>query len=344
MMLLVVTLLFTVSCGEKFDSDFDFAVIKTTGQKNKSFITYYDANMNEVYTQKLNYGGMTDNFELPIVQNRVVYMSPEGLATEADLCRTLGLDLKTGEVKEYRYNDEQIGITSTTVNSKATYVCSNLNGVSWLARSDKENKKIIDRSFKENLLWSVIADEDNIYGFANNDDDQLYIYEFNADTLETINKKNLKITGDMDSSMIYKGNIYFNVAVEGEENGDKFGKYNIKSKTISWIEIPGEMPISDIFEYKDKIYVIHNDSVISEGNDITIFDPATGEQELIKFEHPVVQVEIKNDIIYTIDDTTLYKYELKGNKVKLIDSKEVYARDGNSLIFYYLGSFFLNDK
>ena len=140
-MLLVVTLLLTVGCGEKFDPDFDFAVIKTTGQKNKSFITYYDANMNEVYTQKLNYGGMTDNLTLPLVQNRVAYMSPEGIAVDKDLCRTLGIDLKTGEVNEYRYNDEQIGITNTTVNSKATYVCSNLNEVSWLARSDKENKK-----------------------------------------------------------------------------------------------------------------------------------------------------------------------------------------------------------
>ena len=209
----------------------------------------------------------------------------------------------------------------------------------------KRIKKIIDRSFNEDLLWSVIADEKNIYAFTDSDD-PLYLYEFNADTLETINKTRIDIPGSVNAPMIYDGNIYFEVTVSGEENGDKLGKYNIKSKTISWIETLEEisvLSIVDMFEYKDKIYAINDGSARSEDNAIIILDPATDEQELIEFEYSVRQAEIKNDSLYITDDTTLYKYALKGNKVKLIDSKEVYTEEDNNSI-YYLGSFFLNDK
>ena len=140
----IILLLFILSitgCGVKSSTQKDkpmenreYAIIRSSLKYgDKTEITYFDSQMNEVDTKKYRYGGV-GNFQYlyPIVKGDTVYEKSLGYGDDQDNCKILAMNSKTDEVKEYK--SDRVGITDICVDDKYIYAISNLNRVTYIDR------------------------------------------------------------------------------------------------------------------------------------------------------------------------------------------------------------------
>lgn len=330
---------------EGFPSEFEFGVIETTGYKQKSFITYYNENMEEIYQTSYPYGTMNLGFGVPNVYENELYTIPQGLGNEKDLEMIMELDLETGATKKYKFKDRVISDVVATQTD--LYVVSNLNGVSYVDHYNKATGEVrtIESEMQNCFYWLCWANE-TLYVFTSNDDDQVgdFVYE--------IEPKEFKITKTMDITNIgyyhcgfleYNGKLYFTTDSKKGNNINHLSSLSFATGEIETLKLPKHSPM-EIFEENGLFYIAHCDFFGADrSGSITVFHPETEKMENYKLTHRIARMGIQNGNIYICDTEKVYLYRLENEALKLQKSVDIATQKDNKTHFYTSG-FFLNPK
>lgn len=336
------------SSSMDFEKGFHIGVIQTTQQKNLSYITYYDESLNTLGEQKIKYGDMCySGHRAPIVCDDYTYTVPLGLGNERALKIAGQLNMKTGEYKTF--DIKQNATYSFYADEKNIYTFTGINGSGIITKCSiatgklqkwKESKVIINtiHSYDEKLYcWGTIFN-DNV--------NMPYLFIFDIDQLKLIKKINIEPSGSMQYDSLKRGDyIYFtNSHDSSDRDNNILSKLNIKTYDVEDIVLENKSP-NQIFEYEGKLIITHSNPILrklKKGNEITIFDPDTQEEQLITLDSVLAQCSLYKDKLYSHDGEYLYIYDLKNN-FKLIKKVKI-SIDRKSSMKFFIGGFFINQS
>lgn len=204
-------------------TSFEFTIgsIETTEHKERSKITFYDKNLNQVQEQEVKYAGLGSHWLDPIYQGESVYFISEGLLVTGRGDNVIQIDLKNG--KEHAYKFDRVNIQSTAVKDDKIILVSNLNAISYLSIYDKKNKKKLQEvSYDRTYVSLVVSANNKIYSFCNEmkDDGERIVFVAIYDMeLNELAKKKLTNMAHSHSKYNVIGNkLYFTFqSIEKEE-------------------------------------------------------------------------------------------------------------------------------
>lgn len=338
-------ILIATACSQtqKTHGNYAFCVIETTGQKNQSYLSFYDKNFKKISQQKIPYGDCGSNFVPPIVMNNNVYAIPLGVPSVKDLEIVLEYHLKDGTVSEIDF--KKPGLFSFTVSSNAIYTTNMLNGLSSISKYNKKTGKL-----KRINTPSKVRDYDYLYACNNG----IYVSASQSKHGKTksylikINPDHLKIEWEKDISQIgsgteffYSDNEYLYFTVPTDENDkpeSNLVRMSFKDQQVKVINLPYDNP-EQIKPYKNNLLITHND-MHGTGNNITLFNPKTMQSKLLTLDHNIDQMEVKDNKIYVLGEDMMYRYHLEKDKLFLEKKANVQTKKGG-IIYYYISSFFV---
>lgn len=336
-----------------FPEDFEFGVIETADTFDQSILTYYDENFEIVHTEVIGQGNLSDGYRPGLIDNHKLYLAPYGKSIERSTHSLLSIDLEQGQKQEYIFGKRETGIMGMAVSETFAYVCSNLNGDSTLSCANLRSKERLSKTVPNAILDDLYVHGDILYASAiEPEEERCYLYEFDAKTLELLHKTDLNSPLDPASFTVYNNKLYFTMDADKENyvlSKNQLGCYDIKQKTITWIDFSEQKAMGKIAPYKDLLMIAHTEMPLGTGNRITAFDPKTGEKETIPFKDLVSQMEIQGNYIYILShysgdgSAKVYKCMYSKGELKTIAAADVYTQKENEKM-YYVGSFFVNDK
>lgn len=323
-----------------FPGDYDFAVIDTTGQANKSFIYYYDNSGKLLYEKAINMGYMGDTFSFPLVYNNKIYVTPWGTDLERDLSVVLEMDMESEDLRTY--DTTLHSINSLAVSDKYFFTVNTINAVTTLARTDRATLDTVTKEWQDYIIGKLAVFEDVLYAFGCSlTDMKSELIEIDIDTMEIIKAHDLEEFGDSpaDSALLDEGNFYFTLPYKDNSPNDILTVLDTKTDKIREIKLPEASP-SQLIKYKKYIIISHVDNVMNEGSSLSILDTETGEIVHHKLKNIPRQIFIKDDCLYSMDITgrSICKYELKDDDIKLLDRIEIDKRKDEE--FYFLSGFY----
>lgn len=315
---------------------------ETTEQRNKSYLRFYDNQLKEVKKVSMPYGGMEGVFYTPYVYKNFTYFVPKGLGGKKDLGLVVELNMDNFELKNYKI--DQISMDSVCADDKYVYTCNNLNGTSHINRCNKETGKVKTMDFENEYVPLIFLDnKSHIYAFSNIFHDNsmtTYLYKMNSN-LDIIKKVNItKHSGSQSKVLVDGDTAYFSNATDSQDNlTNVICEMNLDTLNIKDIPLPDNNP-ADIVRYKDKLFISHCNLVLSEGNNLSIYD--LKQKKVIKtvsFEHNLVQIQIKEDKLIASDGEKIYLYQIKGNDFVKQKEETMQIGKGEKEYYYFAGFF-----
>lgn len=323
-----------------FPSEYDFAVIDTTGQVNKSFIYYYDNSGKLIYEKYIDMGYMGDTFSFPQVYENKVYVTPWGIDLERELSDVLEIDI---ENENYRTFDTSLhSINSLAITDQYFFVVNTINAVTKIARTDRETSDTVIKEWPDYLIGKMAAYNNVLYAFGSSlTDMKSELIEIDIETLDVIRIHDIGEFGESpaDSVLFDEGNLYFTLPYKNNSANNSLTALDTKTKEIREIKLP-ELSPSQLLKYQDYIIISHVDNVMDEGNSISILNTNTGELVHHELHNKPRQIYIKDNYLYSLDitDRNICRYELKSNKINLLDQFFIEPRKDKE--FYFLSGFF----
>ena len=270
---------------------------------------------------------------LPIscVKDNKLFLLPKGKAKKLDFGKVIALHLSDGKINEYDFN--RTNITDFFYDNEEIYICSNLNGISYL---EQYNNKNIETMEIQNCLLDTIAVLDGrIFGFISHLDDDKYSFcEFNISAQEY----NILLEMNVDDSPcfleVYKDKLYFaynNILYEYDTTNDSMSNITLPHNNAFNLTVVGDdlyIAYTDLFEEKKSyIEVMH-----------------LPEKEIVKsmeYNGSILQLEVSKtnpDIIYLMDYENLMEYDISGEVEKMVN--KIHLQSSGD---YFVGGFFLNE-
>lgn len=341
----------TVQRTENALDEVEVGVVETSGEKKKSGITFYDADLNKKDTLKLKYATLGDMFCNATVRNGNLYIIPQGYDAEKDEKKVLEINLSNLKTNIYEIN--QFGMYGLSVDDENIYVCSNLNEVSYIGKCNKKTKEVQERTIKNVYVTQVLAHDGKLYAFGTKMYDTkteetkkntsyLYIYDENFELTDTIN---ISKYGDSQDKMIsYEDKIYFcnTYNEETELPNNTVCVYSPDSGSIETITLQKNYPL-DLNVYNNMLIVSHYDMLsedVTKGS-ISFVNLESKEQKNLELDHGADYMTRKGNSLYilSIKDNKLYKYAIDEMSLKLekeISLEKMYS-DNN---YYYYTELF----
>lgn len=339
--LLVFISLILTSCIKSNYKNYKYGVVKTTEQKDQSYILFYDDKLHELGKQSIKYGSMGDGFLLPIIYDNYMYIVPKGLGKTKEHTFVMEYNLDNGEVNKYNTGLQNMNGISITEDS--VYGVNTMNSYTNIVKCDKETKRIIKTELEGVYIGYLKTYGNIIYAFGEelkSGNRKICLYLFDSKNLDLLDKIDITSIGfGQESTLIKNNKLYFNTQYEvgGFEDkiANKLSEYDIDSGEIKTYELKEDFPFQ-IMEFGDKLLITHFDPVRVEGNKISIFDLKTGNSEMIELEHDIWQLEKDGNNFVVLGNDCLYIYD---SSFKLINSTEIAVNDGH--LYYYLSGFFI---
>ncbi len=330
--LLFVMTLSLAGCGSHYSKDYHIGLIYTTEYKDKTKICFLDDGMKEKNTLSYNYPNISyDGFCNSCVKDNKLFLLPKGKAKKLDFGKVIALHLSDGKINEYDFN--RTNITDFFYDNEEIYICSNLNGISYL---EQYNNKNIETMEIQNCLLDTIAVLDGrIFGFISHLDDDKYSFcEFNISAQEY----NILLEMNVDDSPcfleVYKDKLYFaynNILYEYDTTNDSMSNITLPHNNAFNLTVVGDdlyIAYTDLFEEKKSyIEVMH-----------------LPEKEIVKsmeYNGSILQLEVSKtnpDIIYLMDYENLMEYDISGEVEKMVN--KIHLQSSGD---YFVGGFFLNE-
>lgn len=329
------------SNSEKFPDNYKLGIIETTGQDNKSVITYYDQELKKVYTQKLPFGTMGSIFYSPIIFDNKLYTIPQGMANEKDLKMVLEVDLSNGNAKEYSIN--QLAMNSLAVNSDYIFTCNTYNGTSYINRCEKQSKAVLEKDFADTYISKLELVGNKLLAFGTKREESLlasYLYFLDLD-LKVLKTINISRSGSSHYKTVLIGEkVYFSNPMDRYDQANTLiSSVSTQNLNVENIDLEQVYP-SDIIPYNNYLIIAHCNLVSHEGNLITFYDTKKDSIETISLTHPILQMSRDLDNLYIMDQEKLYRYKINGTGLELTKEIPINTRK-NSKVFYYVSGFFL---
>ncbi|MGI6211955.1 MAG: hypothetical protein ACOYJJ_05200 [Anaerovoracaceae bacterium] len=292
-------------------------------------ITFLDKDLNVLAkSPELQYSSFSFPPYIPLVRGHVLYTSPEGDMAVGGTHITVSIDMRSGEIREYDNGDEMSGPTSTGVNQKAFYVCTNHNDTSTVSRRDRKTGRMIYRRFDKErmkIMYTIFATDRNVYctGFVDDEKDPGWLYLLDPDDLST--RKIIRIPGETFYMSEYDGKIYMPFSTGSDtcyigsvdDATGKFKKIRLKGRKPNAIQKYGRYLITDDTDMN---------ADIKRNSTIMLYDMKTGKEKTYPFEGIIDQTWMDHDTLYVLDDAEEEKsritvYRLRNGGLKKVRSK-----------------------
>lgn len=339
---IVVLALVLCSCsGLKNNKDINkvkIGVIETTGYKDKSYIHFFDDDLNFLFKEKNNYSSLSEPFDSPVCIDGIMYAVPKGkFKTRSEQC-LLSYDIKTDTYKEY---DVGLNSINSFVVTKDNIYCVNSNGLSsTIVKCNINTSECIS----ENLPGSIskIIDVDNsLFAILKNENKGVFLAEISKDKLNIVNQYDITQYGDASNLIEFDNKIYISNQYLDSVSGvpsTSVTVFNRNDNSFSQIDTKEESP-NNLVILNNLLFVSHYDSVQTKGNKISVIDSKTQKCTSYEFKDVVKQIVADNNYIYVLGDYCIYKYEFKDNQFTEIAHQEI---DGDkSDTYFYVTSFFV---
>lgn len=317
-------------------------VIVTTGEKNESYIEYFDKDLKLKRKQKLDYGTLGSTFTKQQVKDNIIYTTAQGLAQKKNLGLVLGIDAATGKVEEYSHG--LVGPAAHVVTEQAIYVCNNLNFVSNVVRIDRHTKEKKSLELSVHQITNVCNFQDKILVFAMNyeNDGSISSYIYIID--EDLNvEKQIDITevgSGSDHVCFIENKLYFNTMMTGNsEDSTNIGILDLNTYSVSTISLGMERPFC--MAYEDGKMFISQYQFDEANGTMAVIDLASGKQDLYGFEHPVNQMEVKDGKLLMSSSEEIYQYSITEGEILL--EQETSLEMPTNVKYYVGGIFYLNE-
>ena len=324
------------------DSNFKYGVIETTGQENRSYISFYDDNLKKIGEEQVKYGSMGDGFLLPIAFKNSMFIVPKGVYNQKELTFIMEYDLDKMKIKKYDTGLQNMN--SITVDDDSVYGVNTMNFISNIVKYTKKTKKLQKTQIPDTYISYIEIYGDKLFAFGESDKEgkmETSLYILNANSLDILDEIDISNIGFGQYSTVMKDNrLYFSASysIEGIESRPVglLVEYNMVNGELRTYNLKENFPFQ-IIEYEDKLLVTHFDPVGVAGNMVSIFNINDGSSELIKLEHNIEQLDIDGEDIIILGNGHLYRYD---KEFKLKDSILV-VNDRRTEYHYYTTGFFM---
>ncbi len=322
-------------------SNYRYGVIETTGQENRTYISFYNDDLEKLGEESFKYGSMGDGFSLPIVFDNNMFIVPKGIYNKKELTFVMGYDLDKGKVEKYDTGLQNMN--NITVGEDYIYGVNTMNNISNIVKCNRSTKELLKKEIPETYISYIEIYGDELFAFGEIEKEgkmKSYLYIFDSNTLDILEKIDISDIGFGQYYTAMKDNkLYFPTAflIEGVEDQptNKLSEYSRESREIRTYDLKENYPFQ-IMEYKDRLLITHFDPVAVKGNMISIFDIKDGSSEVIEFNHNIEQLELDGENIIILGDGYLHKYD---SNFSLINSIKV-VNDRDSNCYYYTTGFF----
>ncbi|MDO5294348.1 MAG: hypothetical protein Q4F05_16560 [bacterium] len=308
-----------VSSKPKYNADFKVGVVQTSDTDNVSYITYYDKDLKNVYTQKISNGDLGETYEAPQIAGNSVYMVPKRSNEGKDSKSVIALDMKTG--KKTSYSIGHLHSTNLRVDANNIYTATSKDQELKLSKYIKSSKKTKSLTFSNTTLNCFKVSNSMLYAVLTTSD--------NKNILDIIDTKTMKVDSTVDLSS-FKGQItdfvftdtelYFIFTDDNSKGG--LGSYNLVTKKTEVIDLTLEAP--------DQIARVNSSFVITSktSNKVTVYNYA--KNDVKTYELPTVPLlcKVTSTNLYYLDDTSIYMYDLKD--FSLVKKEDVPIKTVNS--------------
>ncbi len=298
---------------KKYPPDFKIAVVQVSSAKLKSFISFYDDNLNQISTMKINLGGLAQCWDWPKNFNGKVYLNVKG--TDLWLKSHIAeFDLANGKIK--LHDVKQKFNTCSALDEKNIFVANcdgNANIVKYNLSAHKKNKLTIPNMY----ITHMKIYENVLYAFGNfscpADKSFLYLIDKNdMRLLKTVDITNCGLA-QYDSIKI-NDELYFSNYTQTDKFGNEIknnslGKYNLKTGKLEKINLQHVCP-KQLLRLENNLIISHEDWH-QNGKYLSIYDTQTGKIKSVELKNAPYQIYLLDDKLYSIDRQKLYKYDLK---------------------------------
>lgn len=127
-------------------------VIETTGYKNKSYIHFYDSDLNFLYKEENDYASLSESWADPICKNRILFSIPKETFENQDEKCIVGYNIDADEYQEY--DMDLYSMNELAVSKDYIFGVNTLNTISTISRCtiDQTNEKPIKKNFLMNIF------------------------------------------------------------------------------------------------------------------------------------------------------------------------------------------------
>ncbi|WP_423900391.1 hypothetical protein [Eggerthia catenaformis] len=355
-LLLCFFLLLATGCtvNEKKEKiDWELGVIETSIYKRNTRLVYFDGDFNIKGEDKIKAAGVSRHLKDSSYQKENAYFEARGLTRKNDDKKIIELNRSTRNIKFY--DVDRINIQGVIANDKYTYTISNLDKKVYITQTDYNNKKVKEISFNDIITLNLFLAGDKIivpYNLIENSEKEfINIYDRQ---LNLIKKIDLSQYGrSITEAVVINDKIYLPVSNKTNEDGSEetgnnlIVELDVKSLDFKIIKIKTK-ELGHVNKYGDWLIIMNSESPTYEGRKMTFYNTKTGEEKIFNLKHPLRDVEVYGDFIYSANyyeenkerGYILVKYSIKDNM------KEVRYKKVNLLNkykeYHYYSDIFVN--
>lgn len=276
-------------------------------------------------------------FYNPLVSEGFLYAIPQGEHGKKDGNMAVRIDLATLSVDEYRI--EQPAMNAIATNGETVWTCNTFNRESFINRCAMADGSVSSISVPNEFIMNILWKNGTLYAFSKSmstNDISVYCYDDRLNLIERIEiaDKNLSVY----RTAVHEDLVYFCGIGADEDAGHEgtIGVLDTRSNTIEYMDLGGQYPSSIAF-FHGKLFVSHYDPFQqSETNSpFSVVDLETESIERFDLGHPVEQIAIRNDSLFILGGTTVYRYD--PDTMQCIESAEVPMMPGD--LSYISGMF-----
>ncbi len=312
---------------EEATADREIGIIKTTGQKSDSEFVFYDEDLNELGSHKMNYATLGAIFDKPFIYDGKLFLIPQGIAKFKNEQKALEIDMTTFE--SIVFDIKQPAINCICANDDYLYTVNTLNTSTYISACDRKTKEVKTEILDKIYALYINCDDEKVFVFG-----QLFEREDGSerDSIIFVFDKELNLIKEIDdddhclsthNSIITEDKIYFTSPYNKEDMPSNI--LNIMDKEsdeVKSVELEENYPLSLI--KRDNILLIsHYNIVQGLGGGINFYDIDTGEQKYYKLGHEAAQMELIDDKLYILGKNQIFKYSINLKDKELSLDKQI---------------------
>lgn len=320
----------------------EIGIIETTGYKNKSYIHFYDSNLNFLYKEENNYASLSDSWDDAICHNNILFSIPKGTFEKQDEKCIVEYNIKTDKYEEYDMN--LYSMNELAVSNNYIFGVNTINSISTISRKmiGQSEKVPLIKEFPDEYIFEMIVLDEDLYCFSSDSkDNSVHFKQLSIDDLSVIEDYDITEFGSPADMLKVGNDIYFTNQYTDADSGipsNKITVYDSEKKSFSQIELSENNP-NDILKYNNLLIISHFDRVQAIGNKITIYNLSDDRVErVINLNHDAVQCILKDNFLYVLSHDSISKYLITDNDLKEISTSKVNMQTGNT--YFYLSSVF----
>lgn len=331
---------FTKSDTENKNSKIKIGIIETTGYKNKSYIHFFDDNLNLICKEENNYSSLSEPFDFPIYKDGNIFAIPKGIFDKRKETSILCYNIQSDSYTEY-----DVGLRSMNrlaVSEKYLFGINTVNNISTIVRSNiDQQSEILSKNFNNIFISEITVLNETLYAIFVFDSKNIYLVELSVETLEIINQYDISQYGDPCRFIENNGKIYMSNQYTDLFSGIPSTMITVFDKsnaTFTQINTNESSP-NNLVKIKDWLFVSHYDRVQATGNKISVIELNSNECLNFSFEHSVKQIATDEEYLYILGDNCIYKYLFENKRFKEVTKKELDVNKTDT--FFYITSFVL---